>query len=237
MIKVNRTAEPPSLEQNGNTWKTEYLAARVEEENNPTETNKKRRKQVEGRYNQTDVRQALNAMFHRKCAFCERKRDYAHIEHFKPKTTFADQCFEWKNLLLACEVCNGPAYKGTLFPVDTNGSALLINPCLEDPNTHLDFLFEEDALHPDGFIAVIRGKTEKGNETIKTLGLNRMNLLEERNEILLPYYQKLAEEAGEGDPQARRLLERACASASVFAAFARSLYRQYLGHYPPQVAM
>lgn len=99
------------------------------------------------------------------------------------------------------------------------------NPCLENPEDHLEFVFEEDAMHPDGFIAVVRGKTEKGKTTISILGLNRPNLMADRNDLLFPYYIKLAEEAKNGDVKSIKLLRRACESKSVFAAFARSLWK------------
>lgn len=232
MIQVERTATPQSLVEHATVWTREYLDARAIEDAAPTSDNTKQRKQREAKYAQDDVKKALKAMFHRKCAFCERKRDYPHIEHFYPKTGFPRQCFEWENLLLACEVCNGPEYKGTKFPLDAGGSPLFINPCVEDPNDHLEFVFEPDSVHPDGFIAIVRGKTKKGETTMKILGLNRPNLIEERNELLFPYYIKLAEEAGNGDAISRRLLQKACNSKSVFAAFARSLWRQFVGSYP-----
>lgn len=232
MIQVERTAKPQSLIDHAAKWTQDYLDARAAENGEPTAENKKRRKIAEGKYAQQDVKKALGGMFHRKCAFCERKRDYPHIEHFSPKTDFPAKCFEWENLLLACEVCNGAEFKGTKFPVDALGNPLFINPCAENPDDHLEFDFEEDENHPDGFIAVVRGKTAKGETTSKTLGLNRPNLIEERNETLFPYYLKLAEEAGNGDAKSKRLLEKACNSKSVFAAFARTLRRQFVGENP-----
>lgn len=229
MIKVNRTAKPQSLLNHASSWTQDYLDALDAELANPTTENKKRRKTAEGKYAQVDVKNALKSMFHRKCAFCERKRDYPHIEHFYPKTTYPEKCIEWENLLYACETCNGPAYKGTKFPLTAAGDPLFVNPCDDDPDEHIEFIFEPDDAHPDGFITLVREKTEKGKTTIKELGLNRLNLIEERNEFLTPYYLKLAEMAGNGDEKSKRLLQKAGESASTFAAFARSLYRQYVG--------
>lgn len=225
MIHVERTTKPQSLVDHAVIWKQQYIDARMAEDSNPTAENKKWRKQVETKYAQNDVKKALRRMFHRKCAFCEQKRDHPHIEHFYPKANFPERCFDWENLLLSCEVCNGAAYKGLKFPLDTDGNPLFINPCFENPEDHLEFVFEEDAMHPDGFIAVVRGKTEKGKTTINILGLNRPNLMADRNDLLFPYYIKLAEEAKNGDVKSIKLLRRACESKSVFAAFARSLWK------------
>jgi uncharacterized protein (TIGR02646 family) len=229
MIKVNRAAKPQSLVAHSEEWTSAYLEARAVLEGSNTPENRKRKKQAEGRYAQRDIRAALmgRTMFHRKCAFCERKRDYPHIEHFKPKDIYPKLCFDWENMLLGCEVCNGAAYKGTKFPLDAAGDPLFVNPCEQDPDLHFDFVFEEEPLHPDGFIAVVRSKTLQGTVTEREIGLNRANLIEERNELLIPYHLKIALDAAEGDAKAKSLLKRACQPSSVFAAFARSLWRRF----------
>jgi hypothetical protein len=43
---------------------------------------------------------------------------------------------------------------------------------------------------------------------------------------------KLAEDVGNGDKKSKQLLEKACNSKSVFAAFARSLRKQYVENNP-----
>ena len=95
MIAVTRTDTPQSLAQNATTWTTEYIAARTALAADPKSvTLKNEKKQAEGKYAQADVKQALKDMFHNKCCFCERKRDYPHIEHFRPKETYPDLCFK-----------------------------------------------------------------------------------------------------------------------------------------------
>lgn len=77
MIAVTRTATPQSLVDNGAIWTAAYLAARTALAANPqSEPLKKVKKQAEGKYAQEDVKKALTDMFHNKCCFCERKRDY-----------------------------------------------------------------------------------------------------------------------------------------------------------------
>lgn len=224
MIQVPRGPQPRSLREHADTWTAEYRAAIIALNAAPQDiTLKKAKERAEAQYRQPDVQDALKTMFKDKCAFCERKRDYPHIEHFWPKATYPTRCFEWENLLLACEVCNGKTYKGAKFPLDVDGRPLFVNPCADDPLEHLEFVLEPDTNAPLGFIARLKEKTEKGRITIKDIGLNRINLLKERSQQVL-FYQYIAIKAKEGDEEARRLLEKACDADFVFSAFARALY-------------
>ncbi len=229
MIFVLRAAKPQSLVDNAATWEQEYLVARQEEVLNPSVANTKKRKKNEQKYKQRDVKTALSAMFYDKCAFCERKKDYPEIEHFYPKTTFPEKCFEWENLILSCKQCNGPSNKGTKFPLADDGQPLFIHPCEGDPSEHLAFVFELDDAHPDGFIAKVKAKTQPGEATRHELQMNRLNLLKERTTYLLPYFLRLAELAKDGDEKSLDLLRKACQPQSVFAAFARSLWSDVVG--------
>lgn len=224
MIAVTRSAEPASLTRNALSWTAEYQAARLALDADPKNKSLKKDKETaEAKYRQADIQTALKTIFKDKCAFCERKRDYPHIEHFKPKTTYPEACFDWNNLLLACEVCNSATYKGVKFPLDAQGNPLFINPCDDDPALHIDFVIEKDDNSENGFIARLKAKTPKGDKTIHELGLNRLNLLKERNQYLLPYYPYLAKKAEEGDAQALAILDKACSADWMFAAFARAL--------------
>jgi uncharacterized protein (TIGR02646 family) len=168
-------------------------------------------------------------MFHNKCGFCECLREYPQIEHFNPKDSYPELCFDWENLISACEVCNGAAYKGTKFPLAADGTPLFINPCIDNPNDHLDFVCEQDAASEHGFIAILIGKTDKGNTTKDILGLNRINLVKERSQYIAPYYVKLAIMVRDGDQTAKDLLDKACQSHNIFAAFMRRLRATIVG--------
>jgi uncharacterized protein (TIGR02646 family) len=230
MIAVLRKATPQSLVDNAAAWTADYLAARAALVADPKSIPlKKLKDKAENKYRQTDVKEALQGMFHDKCCFCERKRDYPHIEHFNPKDSAPELCFDWLNLLYACEVCNGATFKGTKFPLAADGTPLFINPCTDNPDDHLDFVCEQDAAAEHGFIAILKGKTDKGNTTKDVLGLNRINLLKERNHHIAPYYLKLAIMAREGDQTAKDLLDRACQSHNIFAAFMRGLRATIVG--------
>lgn len=75
------------------------------------------------------VYQALNAIFHAKCAFCERVNAKT-ADHYYPKERYPRRMFRWSNLLLCCAECN-PA-KGDYFPF-VNRRPILIDPTREDP--------------------------------------------------------------------------------------------------------
>jgi len=89
--------------------------------------------------------------------FCEDSRG-TDIEHFWPKSTYPARTFDWLNLLLVCGGCNQA--KGARFPLDAQGSPLLIDPTAEDPWDYLFFdaetgnvtaRFTKDGLpHPKG---------------------------------------------------------------------------------------
>ena len=104
MRNVERTSEPRSLRDYANSWKRELLNEIVSKGDvslvNDNFFNK---------YNQPDVKEALNNMYDGFCCYCEGKTgkvDFPHIEHRKPKKQFPENTFDWNNLHLSCEVCN-----------------------------------------------------------------------------------------------------------------------------------
>lgn len=78
-----------------------------------------------GAYKGDDVRYALEALFHGKCAYCETRYDVGapvDIEHFRPKGEVADLpghpgywwlAADWGNLLPSCIDCNRRRYQST----------------------------------------------------------------------------------------------------------------------------
>jgi uncharacterized protein (TIGR02646 family) len=109
---------------------------------------------------------------------------------------------DWENLVPSCNDCNRPRYqqtpagprlsgKGTRFPIVNEESRAatpggehgeepyLLDPCRDEPNTHLEFLPEgaiRAALEPSG------ATSERGKVTIDTLGLDRSGLCNGRRE-------------------------------------------------------
>lgn len=208
MIRVRRGRAPDVLTRNRARWTSDLLRAKTPKE----------RERLLRRYRHQDVKDALVARFHGKCAYCEsfiRHVDYGHIEHYRPKVRYPKQAFTWSNLVLACGVCNGSEHKGEHFPLKANGGPI-IDPCAEAPARHLSFEYD-----PVARLASVRGKTTRGDTTEKLLGLNRQDLRAHRSERI-QYLWFIAQRAMT-DPEARQLLDDAAAASRPYSAFAHLL--------------
>lgn len=208
MIKIKRTKTPDILAKNAENWKTALLAAK----------NNNVRNKVEAKYGHKNIKNSLVNMFHGKCAYCEsqvRHIDYGHIEHYRPKSKFPKLTFEWSNLLLACGVCNGKAYKGDKFP-EANEGGPIINPADDDPNDHFNFCYDQKTN-----IASVYGTTRRGQTTEKLLGLNRDDLRKYRSSYVRKIW--VLAQLSKSDSEAKTLLEEAKQDNAEYAAFVRQL--------------
>jgi uncharacterized protein (TIGR02646 family) len=160
-------------------------------------------------YGHDSVRQALETLYHNKCAYCEGQifdGFRLQVEHYRPKNKLKDDAqhsgyywlaYEWSNLLLACQKCNGK--KSNRFPLDAAGAraahphadrgqwradssslraeqAMLLNPELDDRfEEHFDF-------RPDGTLVA---KTLRAEITEALCGLNRDDLVRARRKLLV----------------------------------------------------
>lgn len=76
--------------------------------------------QFDGRIYNTAIKNNLEALYHKKCAYCEQymsDKDFT-VEHYRPKKgsfSYYWLGYEWTNLLPVCIDCNNP--KGDKFPV------------------------------------------------------------------------------------------------------------------------
>ncbi|MEW5818376.1 MAG: retron system putative HNH endonuclease, partial [Spirochaetota bacterium] len=168
MIKILRSEEPDVLKNNARKWRDELIEAKTEKE----------KKRAEKRYNHRQVKNSLEAMFHSKCAYCESKIthvDYGEIEHFRPKSLFPEETFNWNNLFLSCGICNGAQHKGDKFPGADQGGPL-VNPCDDEPVEHLKFVFDQQT-----GLASVYGVTDRGSLTEEIFGLNRVELRKYRS--------------------------------------------------------
>ena len=98
MIELDRAIEPQILVANRETWTAEYVNwCRDPAEREPR------------RYAHPDIRSALEAETHSKCAYCEGTIGdvaYTHIEHKLPKSKYPTLVCAWENLTIACPRCN-----------------------------------------------------------------------------------------------------------------------------------
>jgi len=145
------------------------------------------------------IKKDLKKLFKNKCAYCESEMgptSFGAIEHFRPKGsamntdgTHSDGywwlAYEWRNLYLACDVCN--RHKRNKFPVKGKRATyqglplneeryLLIDPCNESDIQAANFYYDESGS--------IYSKSERGLITIDILALNRPELKDRRQSIL-----------------------------------------------------
>ncbi|MGV9565383.1 HNH endonuclease [Streptomyces sp. NPDC003480] len=119
----------------------------------------------------TPLRAALWAMAHGidACMYCG--RDMADtIDHYVPVSKDPLKTFCWFNHILACSTCNS-RYKRDVHLEDAFGNPKLIDPTREDPFEHL---------HLNLDTGLYLSKTERGDYTCRTCGLNEHQLPEAR---------------------------------------------------------
>jgi len=78
-------------------------------------------------YKPKKVKEALDIIYHRKCAYCEKSLKDAdrHVEHYRPKIPYFWLAFSWDNLLIACKKCN--ELKSNQFTEHLAGTVLNYN--------------------------------------------------------------------------------------------------------------
>lgn len=130
-------------------------------------------------YKYPENKAALQAASHGKCMYCESQVahiSFGDVEHIRPKAAgkYPHLEFEWTNLGYCCTRCNNA--KKDQF----DEACPLVNPYMEDPSEHLI-----------AFGAIVRHKagSERGAITIKTVDLNRAELVE-RREVRISEMQK-----------------------------------------------
>lgn len=121
-----------------------------------------------GRYAHSDIKRALLEETNGKCAYCEsplRHITYGDIDHIVPKVVEPELRFVWKNLTIACDVCN------------TNKSDVigLVDPYEDDPE--LFFVFHGPLMWASPIV-------DSAVLTEVQLDLNRPKLVERRTERL-----------------------------------------------------
>jgi len=124
---ANQLLKPEILNKKQVEWQSGLNKAISEYQNDNSPANRKKLDVAFCKYNHKQVKDSLKIMFSGKCAYCESHIThigFGHIEHFRPKSKFPELCFEWDNLLLGCEICNGK-YKGDKFPESNEGGPFI----------------------------------------------------------------------------------------------------------------
>lgn len=111
-----------------------------------------------------------------RCMYCEDSGG-TDIEHFRPKSVYPHQAFQWENYLLACSHCNSNE-KRNRFPLLDNGLPALIDPTVIDPSVHLIF-------SPTTGRYEARDDDIIAKKSIEVFGLNRQVCTQGRQDMWL----------------------------------------------------
>lgn len=247
MIKINRTDKPVALETNKVAAALKKLRGKAAK-GDPIVS-----KDIPSHWSL--ARDALFVMHHGKCCFCERKRDKARepdVEHYRPKCGVAEDnthtgywwlAYEWDNLLWSCKACNEDK-KGTHFPIrgrrvrNEGGNLagedpLLLNPAVDD----CELFFRYDWTKTDEILVPIQSNNLEARVgvTIETLGLNRLELLQERGSRI-QFLKSIAyglivcrDQAGLAERKEECIsnLKKAISPESEFSGLARCYFRSF----------
>lgn len=189
----------------------------------------------EPHWNSDDVRTSLWEMQYRKCSYCERTRELKYepdVEHFRPKAGVTEcdgkdgywwLAYEWTNLFFSCRICN-QKYKKNHFPIAagskrasgpgdsiTSEKIMLVDPAREDPEEVLSW----DWTRRVGKIRFVYPcwRDERGQETVRVLGLDHPELARERGTVvdvmlqLISDYKRMLEGGVEKSNEAFRIRE------------------------------
>lgn len=160
MRQVNRKEIPKTLKKNGANWKYKLLKeihdAKVE--------NRKPEDKYFNYYKKDEITNVLKQMYNSNCCYCECKItevSYPHIEHRKPKKKYPESCYEWKNLHLGCEICNGHKTK------NYNVKYPILDSVLDEIELHLTYEIDSKTG------VWIKPISPRGRTTEKDADLNR----------------------------------------------------------------
>ncbi len=191
-------------------------------------------------YGTDEVKACLWTMQHGKCCYCEHpyERRYSDVEHFRPKAEAVRDrhrkeggywwlAYRFDNLYFSCNACNR-SNKKSKFPLRADAralvaeedpqkvkeNALLIDPGFDNPEEDLTFVWIEDE-HPGkrGYQIAPLNLSERGDKTIRVLGLDRDDLTRNRQNYyrlhLQPLLKRFAQAQANGDPEAEEIRQEA----------------------------
>lgn len=213
MIRIRRTAEPAGHAARA-IAKLAELRAKVAANGGVA-----KRAYLDDAYKHPDVRNALWAMQHEKCAYCEQDREIAWepVEHYRPFTLYWWLAYEWRNLLLTCNPCNSASKNGA-FPLRVesarlaaeqqppgNEKPLIIDPTSVDPAKHLTFVPDRNG----GWIVAPVNNSLRGRKTRDLCRLNRATLARLRNKYA-PHFEAVRDRYRDAKARNDAQTEAAC---------------------------
>ncbi|HEY0050938.1 MAG TPA: hypothetical protein VGB68_16715 [Pyrinomonadaceae bacterium] len=195
MISIKKPKTAPKVLQEKGKTESESLCQKYEDGEREFEFNS-------DIYGHKEVKEKLIKAQKEKCFLCEsrvRHISYGDVEHFRPKAAYcqddADEmhkpgyywlAYNWKNLFLACQICN-QRFKKNLFPLEDNSKRVTSHS--EDINQEKPLFINPVEDNPEDFISfrgvmpfAINGNL-KGQLTIENAGLKRPELVENRREL------------------------------------------------------
>ena len=220
MILLHKGGEPKVLQDNATAWTAELVTAYVGG-GKPTDAQSTR-------YRHSDVKDAIIAETHGKCAYCETKVIHSQpgdIEHIFPKSLDRTKTFEWSNLTLACRTCN--ANKSNRDPLAEH----IIDPYIIDPTDHLVFL---------GPLVASSG-TVAGTNTSAILELHRASLTEDRQNLIQKHLLVYEQVSRPDLPVVVRkaiyeeFVAKETASSAEYSAMNKAMVATMLAHVPADV--
>ncbi len=222
MIRLQKTVKPSILVSHAANW-TKALTDKLARNEKPT-------KAEASRYRHEDIKLALIEETKGKCAYCESKLlniEYGDIEYIYPKSLDPLKTFEWDNLTLACDICNGN--KSNKDPYIES----ILDPYIANPDEYLIFI---------GHYLFSAGKPA-GISTITILELNRVALIERRKEhidrIMLIYDVLLREDIPLITKQGiyKNLKEQDGGEAGPYSGMIRALIEGMRSKIPPELEL
>ncbi len=125
MIPVTRLQEPRILQEKKTAWTADFVASD--------------KKRPDGsKYAHREVVQTLRSMSHDKCFYCEAREAKLSVDHHIEVSERRDLAFEWSNLYLACDECQGKLPNRSIPVSDC------LDPCEPgvEPAAHIAFVAE-----------------------------------------------------------------------------------------------
>jgi len=170
MIHLERLPKPDILVKKEKEWTEKFLASDKSRPDN-------------SKYAHPEIKALLFAMSSGKCFYCEQKisQDYHEVDHFIEISDIEGRelAFDWDNLFLACDNCNGKL-NNKVLPADS-----VLNPC-EHTNEEIEAVLDFENEH-----IVMRNNRDIGYRTIQKYKLDSPQLDLYRARRLNQFYQVL----------------------------------------------